>query len=583
MTLPLALGLLLGLNACSGSDGAPGAPGADGAAGQDVDPALVEDLQRQIDELAARLDEDAPDDGVPVLIGQYAGSKICSLCHSGQHSEWDGSWHTRKTTWGPAVQPEAVATVFNSPKNHAQYLAAAQAKFLPGVINMWNEGQIHSHMILDRTSLADVPDAIKATWPAGVTNVNYVTAKKYDWRDVEVIVGETRKQRYAVYYDGKGPVDAHYQYSVNGGIGWTVDTSATVQYPGNLERAGYKFLTIEIDALKESENAGFQKANMYGEFYSWQERCIGCHTTGFDPEAWSEAKAAYIASEGQEGDLRGIYISEITISCEACHGPGYDHAVAWGDPGKIINPARLNFGDPTRKMACEQCHTRTAGNKLYPGAPNDNRGFILGEHDYMDVMTHVRPAWDTGSRAVSIDGKGRRDHQQDMDIRLSRYAKDGNSFHTILACFDCHDSHGVGKKSGETDYATALVDKNIFTTSQDPDGQVRLTGTREQQCMGCHGGIYEDYLKVLNGAAGWPAAGFGNYSNERGRGDRKQHIFNTDDVTHADYPLGRSYGLAPEQYTWGLTSAGAWVAIWPWEAGLDTYVSTHTGPTKPTN
>jgi hypothetical protein len=258
--------------------------------------------------------------------------------------------------------------------------------------------------------------------------------------------------------------------------------------------------------------------------------------------------------------------------------------------------------DPTRKMACEQCHTRTAGNKLYPGAPNDNRGFILGEHDYMDVMTHVRPAWGVfndlgepvggGSRAVSIDGKGRRDHQQDMDIRLSNYAKNGQSFHTHMACFDCHDSHGVGKQVRISAdevvlYSTALTDKTIFTTGGDFDGQVRLTGTRAQQCMGCHGDQYEDYLKVLNGAAGWPAAGFGNYSNERGRGDRKQHIFNTVGeaftVGEVDYPLGRSYGLAPEQYTWGLTSAGAWVAIWPWEAGLDTYVSTHTGPTKPTN
>lgn len=597
LALPLALLLLLGLGACSGSDGKDADSAVTDSLQQQIaeleaklestsDPAVIADLEKRIEDLEAKLDDDA---SVTVKT-DYVGAKVCAMCHSEAHDEWKTSWHTRKSTWGPAATEEAVASVYNSNKTHAQHVAAAQAKFLPGVIAMWDE--LSSHMILDRASLADVPDAVKATWPAGVTSVNYVTKKQYDWTEVEAIIGEIRKQRYAVYYDGGPVAEALFSYSTNGGIGWTVDTAMDpVAFAGNWERAGYKFLTIELDAYKSSDAAGFEKSNMYGTWRSWQEQCIACHTTGFDPDSWKNAKAAYVASEGTEGDLRGVYISEIEISCEACHGPGREHAETFGAKDKIINPAALAMSDPTRKMVCEQCHTRATTNVLYGAGANDSRGFVLGEHDFMDVMEYTRPAWGTGNRQVSIDGKGRRDHQQDMDLRLSYYAKDGNAFyHHKQACFDCHNAHGVGGKVWDNtagdwvEYDTSIVDKTIFSTTSgsnpDPDGRVRLKNTRENMCGMCHGN-WEDYLDIFNGARGWDPYSYSNWGSEGGRTWRRQHIFNTDDYDHVDFPLGRSFGLAPEQYTWGQLANGTWVAIWPWETVLPKYVNYVEQATKP--
>lgn len=72
----------------------------------------------------------------------------------------------------------------------------------------------------------------------------------------------------------------------------------------------------------------------YWREMNWFSACAGCHTTGFDP-------------------FLGRYVEE-SVGCEACHGPGRDHART-ARPSDIVNPARL---DPKRRdMVCEACHT----------------------------------------------------------------------------------------------------------------------------------------------------------------------------------------------------------------------------------
>ena len=115
-----------------------------------------------------------------------------------------------------------------------------------------------------------------------------------------------------------------------------------MKYPGNKERAGWKFLALEFKPKEQNKNN-------YGEFYSWQERCISCHTTGFDPKAWSAAKADFVA--GKRKDLKDLFVADHLISCEACHGPGSVHAKA-PSKGNIINPTKITNVE-ARKMVCE--------------------------------------------------------------------------------------------------------------------------------------------------------------------------------------------------------------------------------------
>ncbi|OEH84192.1 hypothetical protein BHU72_12370 [Desulfuribacillus stibiiarsenatis] len=432
----------------------------------------------------------------------FAGTEKCAMCHTDAMKHWETSWHTKKTNPGPTYGDQFSAKIF------------------PWAKEKWST--LDTHMILDRVDPKD-------------NNRIYVTVQKYDWKEVDWIVGQVRKQRYAIYYDG-GPRDAYISTTKDGGISWTIDKSQVYKFEGNKARAGYKFLTLELAPKADS-------IKTYGEFWSWQERCVTCHTTGFDPVKWDQAKKDFI--DGKREDLREIFVADSRIACEACHGAGGEHAKA---PSKsnIINPASLKVGDPTRKMVCEQCHTRTSGNIMYPGdskAPNDSRGFILGKHDYMDVMNYTRPAWGDGNRQVSIDGKGRRDHQMDMDMRLQDHIKGKTgTAHASMACFDCHDAHTIGN------------DPNKIRTKVSP----------VETCAKCHFGTAQEYMKILDGATGWGKYGFGAWNNEGGRAATKQHIFNMDSE-------GRSFGLKPEQYIWAQKKdtvgdkKADFESIWPWE------------------
>ncbi len=426
--------------------------------------------------------------------GSYVGANSCKMCHSDVHNSWADSRHTKKSRKGPAFGKEHLKNVY-------EYVQKDWDKF-------------ETHMILDQKD--------KST--------NYVTVKKYALEEVGYSVGSVRKQRYAVYYDGS-PMDAYLQTTKDGGISWTIDKSQVVKYPGNKERAGWKFLALEFKPKEQNKNN-------YGEFYSWQERCISCHTTGFDPKAWSAAKADFVA--GKRKDLKDLFVADHLISCEACHGPGSVHAKA-PSKGNIINPTKITNVE-ARKMVCEQCHTRTAKNLHHKGA-NDLRGYRIGDQ-YMDHADYVRPAWGKGSRAVSADGKGRRDHQMDMDMRLSETIHGTHSVHAAMSCLDCHDSHKVGASGAGK---SKTLKKPALET-----------------CAACHKGGAEKVLTVLDGMKGWPKYKYGEWGGEGGRAAPRSHVFNFDEQ-------GRSYALSPSQYHWALKKDGDakkeadWAAIWPWE------------------
>ncbi len=74
--------------------------------------------------------------------------------------------------------------------------------------------------------------------------------------------------------------------------------------------------------------------------WSWKKKpygtyCIGCHTTRYDAED-------------------GSYV-EHAVGCEACHGPGREHAESRGT-AFIANPARWSLDQ--KDLLCASCHVR---------------------------------------------------------------------------------------------------------------------------------------------------------------------------------------------------------------------------------
>ena len=72
----------------------------------------------------------------------------------------------------------------------------------------------------------------------------------------------------------------------------------------------------------------------YWREQDWRKNCAGCHVTGYDPVA-------------------GAFVEE-GIGCEACHGPGREHAAS-GKRTAILHPGKISPG--RRAMICEACHT----------------------------------------------------------------------------------------------------------------------------------------------------------------------------------------------------------------------------------
>jgi hypothetical protein len=105
--------------------------------------------------------------------------------------------------------------------------------------------------------------------------------------------------------------------------------------------------------------------------------CGGCHTTGYSP----------IGSQGGLPGIVGTW-SEPGITCEACHGPGGNHAA---DPENVEMPIVRD------SELCGRCHVR--------GAPQE----------------------------IPASGGFIRHHQQWNEM--------SNSLHRALDCVDCHDPH----------------------------------------------------------------------------------------------------------------------------------------------
>lgn len=150
---------------------------------------------------------------------------------------------------------------------------------------------------------------------------------------------------------------------------------------------------------------------------AWDRRCAGCHSTGTSP---SVSDGEFIAK-----------FSEINIGCEACHGPGSEHA-ATADKTKIVNPEDIE-DFLTKNQVCGRCHVRgksTGGTYGYPYDEVSNVGFQPGDK-LEDFFIEGGGYWG--------DGTSKKHHQQFEDWLKSEHAD--NPYHKV-GCSDCHDPHG---------------------------------------------------------------------------------------------------------------------------------------------
>ena len=212
---------------------------------------------------------------------------------------------------------------------------------------------------------------------------------------------------------------------------------------------------------------------------NWNFMCADCHSTNvkknYDPAAGTYATT----------------FSEISVGCEACHGPGSAHValareaaaagqgmtghglsvglderrgVAWVIDPATGNATRSQPRTTTKEIdVCAQCHARRGqySDAYRPGEP---------------FADHYRPAV-LSAGLYYADGQ-QRDEVYDWGSFLS-----SRMYHKGVTCSDCHDPHG-GRLRAEGNAVCAQC--HSAAKYDAPSHHFHATGTAGAACVSCH-------------------------------------------------------------------------------------------------
>jgi len=197
---------------------------------------------------------------------------------------------------------------------------------------------------------------------------------------------------------------------------------------------------------------------------SYERRCIGCHAVN-PVVSFDQSTGEWTATK-----------TERNVGCEACHGPGSEHANT-ADPTKILNPEH-DLTDLNRQLeVCGACHGRGKSQAVLGG---ENLGY-----PYNDTEGHYRPGLvlaDFYTQTINTSTmwpdleNSKKHHQQYIDFLSSPHgAYDPNKPWVDLTCFTCHDPHGD------------TPNEHMVRDKLDEDGLIIPTDVDNNTlCLACH-------------------------------------------------------------------------------------------------
>ncbi len=258
-----------------------------------------------------------------------------------------------------------------------------------------------------------------------------------------------------------------------------------IEFPGGRLQT----LAFSWDSRPESEG-GQRWFHIYGDEYiapddilhwtgmqqNWNYMCAECHST--------DLKMGFDATS----DTFTTTYSEISVGCEACHGPGSKHA--WnamagnaddgygqvadlddhGQASWIMNPdtgiaarseARTN---PQRQPeACGRCHSR--------------RGIIAPDYEYGEPLTH------THMPALLDEGLYHADGQILEEVYVYGSFLQSRMYQAGVTCTDCHNPHTAELRSGPNpnDACAQCHLPTTFATAEHAGHETEQAG-----CVDCH-------------------------------------------------------------------------------------------------
>jgi len=197
---------------------------------------------------------------------------------------------------------------------------------------------------------------------------------------------------------------------------------------------------------------------------NWNGMCAECHSTnlkkGYDPDT---------------GDYNTTW-SQINVGCEACHGPGADHA----DWARIPEMGRPNLADaglkvktrqidsPAMMQICARCHSR--------------RAFIDDfSHQSIDLMDYMIPS-------LLEHGLYYPDGQILDEVFVSGSFMQSKMFARGIKCSDCHDIHSLKLKEQGNELCLTCHKKALYDTRAHHFHK-KIHGGKESRgddCVACH-------------------------------------------------------------------------------------------------
>ncbi|HRZ01655.1 MAG TPA: multiheme c-type cytochrome, partial [Burkholderiaceae bacterium] len=208
--------------------------------------------------------------------------------------------------------------------------------------------------------------------------------------------------------------------------------------------------------------------------YNWNHMCADCHST--------EVRKGYDAAANA---YRSGY-REISVGCEACHGPGSAHA-AWakggaeGDPQLTVRldgrrggawtidaatgNARRSAPRPHEREieVCAQCHARRG---------QIAEGYVAGR----PFLDHYRPA-------LPLAPLYHADGQQRDEVFIWGSFLQSKMYQQGVSCADCHDPHtGKTRAQGNAVCAQCHLPAKYDTAAHTQ----HAAGKPGSQCVDCH-------------------------------------------------------------------------------------------------
>jgi predicted CXXCH cytochrome family protein len=218
-----------------------------------------------------------------------------------------------------------------------------------------------------------------------------------------------------------------------------------------------------------------------GREQTWNYQCAECHST--------DLRKNYDLA----GNRYATAWAEVSVGCEACHGPGSTH-VAWarrrppgaprsaGDDGGL--PVRLGRAAGTWEM-----HDPARGIARWTGGPRDDREVNAcarchaRRRPLVDPYPYGRPFLDTHQPALLTEDLYHADGQILGEVYEYGSFLQSRMHRAGVTCSDCHDPHRLALRASGSAVCAQCHLSTRFDTQAHHHHQ---PGTEGAQCVSCH-------------------------------------------------------------------------------------------------